>query len=300
MPGRTCPSCTQTDAPLAFRARDYNRRVTDETFDYYRCPTCGLIFLSPIPSDIGRYYPRDYYAIPQSRGELRAKAQKWQQWKLKLVQKFKTGGRLLEIGPAYGLFASLAQDAGFDVSVIEMDSDCCAFLRNVVGINVVQNPDTVAAVENLPLFDVIAIWQVIEHLAQPWKVVEAAAHRLAPGGVLIMDTPNPGAFQFGVLGKYWTHLDAPRHVVLIPAALLVDRAKAAGLSLISLSAADASANGFNGFGWGETFQNVIGENALGRAVNFLGRALAKLLIPIERTGFRGSTYTTVFQRPGRT
>ncbi len=231
---------------------------------------------------------------------MRAVAARWQQWKLDLVRKFKSGGKLLEIGPAYGLFAFLAKDAGFDVSVIEMDADCCRFLRDTVGVNVAHNSDTLAALESLPLFDVITVWQVIEHLPRPWEVLRAAALHLAPGGVIIMDTPNPKAFQFGVLGKYWTHVDAPRHVTLIPASIMMEHAKAVGLTTISLSASDVSANGFNGFGWAETFKNAAGQGLLGKAVHFFGRALAKLLIPIERTGFRGSTYTIVFQKPVNT
>jgi SAM-dependent methyltransferase len=292
----SCPNCT-SPASLFMRPRDYNRRISGEEFSFYRCSGCGLVFLDPIPDDLGRYYPRDYYAIPKDRAALRAVAQQWQQWKIDLVCSFKKGGALLEIGPAYGLFASLAQDAGFDVSVIEMDSDCCRFLRETVGLTVVQNPDTLEALDGLGKFDVITIWQVIEHLPRPWEVLRATAEHLAPGGVIIMDTPNPNAFQFGVLGKYWTHVDAPRHVTLIPASLLVDHAKAAGLTSLLLTAADKSANGFNGFGWAETFRNAAGNNIAGKFVHLFGRVLAKILIPVERTGFRGSTYTAVFQKP---
>lgn len=291
----TCPQCAQPSR-LLFRAQDYNRRLSDEVFDYYRCQTCKFVFLSPVPRDLGRYYPAQYYEVPRSQAELAATAHKLQQWKIDLVQRHARKGRLLEIGPAYGLFAYLAKQAGFDVTAIEMDSRCSAFLRETVGINVVESPDTVPRLQELPPFDVIVMWQVIEHLPDPWAVLAAAAQRLTPNGVLILDTPNPQAFQFRVLGKHWTHVDAPRHVCLIPAPLLVEHLGRNGLHPMLLTASDKSANGFNGFGWAFSFKNFFRNPTAGSIVHFLGRVLAKLLIPIERTGWRGSTYTAVFKR----
>lgn len=290
-----CPECGAT-APLAYQAADYNKMMSDKTFDYYRCPRDGYIFLHPIPADLGRYYPPSYYQLPRDEGELARLGEQLQQWKLDIVLSAAKSGKLLEIGPAYGVFAYLAKRAGFEVSGIEMDARCCEYLRDVVGIDVVESSDTIAALERLPQFDVIVMWQVMEHLPDPWTMIAAAAKRLRPGGVLILDTPNPDSFQFRVLGHRWAHLDAPRHVVLIPADMLAEQAAEHGLQAELLTASNTGANGFNGFGWAFSFKNYFGDNALGNFTHFLGRVLAKLLIPIERTGWRGSTYTAVFRK----
>lgn len=290
-----CPYCG-TLAPLAYRAADYNKRISDEIFEYFRCPKDAFVFMHPIPADLGKFYPTCYYSLPRDRAEMARVAEKLQQWKLDTLTQVATSGRLLEIGPAYGLFAFLAKRAGFDVTGIEMDSRCCQFLREVVGIDVVETNDTLAALESLGTFDVIVMWQVIEHIPDPWKTLSAVAKRLAPGGVLILDTPNPNAFQFRVLGHRWAHLDAPRHVCLIPAELLKEHLASEGLTPELMTASDISAKGFNGFGWAYSFQNFLGDNPIGRAGNYAGRALAKLLIPIERTGWRGSTYTAIFRK----
>ena len=60
------------------------------------------------------------------------------------------------------------------------------------------------------------MFQIIEHLIDPWDTLQAAAESLLPGGVLVVATPNPGAFQFRFLRGRWTHVDAPRHTALIP------------------------------------------------------------------------------------
>ena len=292
----TCINCKHP-AQLFFNAKDFNRRISEEVFPYYRCQNCELIFLNPVPKNLGDYYREDYYDLPNSIEEHDKKAKNLQQWKIDLVNRFSKKGKLLEIGPAYGLFSHLAKQSGFDVTAIEMDARCCDYLRDVVGINVVNNIDTSAAISTLSKFDVIVFWQVLEHLADPMTVLDLAAEHLSPGGVLIFDTPNPNAFQFRVLGKYWTHIDAPRHVTLIPIELVSERLKTAGLQPELITSSDKSANGFNGFGWAFSFKNFFSNEILGSIVHLFGRVLAKLLIPIERTGWRGSTYTVVFRRP---
>jgi SAM-dependent methyltransferase len=290
-----CQKCSQPAAHY-FRTKDYNRRISDDPFDYYRCGFCGFIFLSPVPADLGRYYPAAYYEIPKTVDELAARAEAMQAWKLATVTGLVTHGRLLEVGPAYGLFSFLAKRAGFDVTAIEMDSRCCHFLRETVGIDVIADADTISALQSLPEFDVIVLWQVIEHLADPWAIISAAAQKLAPGGVLVLDTPNPEAFQFRLLGRYWTHVDAPRHVALIPAPLLVSFATGLGLRPVLLTASNDGSNGFNSFGWAFSLKNLFKGRASGAIAHLAGRVVNKLLIPIERTGWRGSTYTAAFRK----
>jgi len=290
-----CPACSNHgDAYIS--APDYNRRLSPQVFAYFECTACKLIFCDPVPDDLGAYYTEDYYDLPADLAAHGARARALQQWKIDTVLRFAQGGRLAEIGPAYGLFAHLAKVAGFDVTGIEMDARCCTYLRDVVGITAVQSNDAAAALPALEPFDVIVLWQAVEHLPNYHDVLRAAAAQLKPGGVLILDTPNPAAFQFKVLGRRWVHLDAPRHVVLIPVETLKAQAEAAGLEPVWLTASNISANGFNGWGWAHTFKNYFGDNILGSAAHFGGRVLGKLLIPVERTGWRGSTYTAVFRK----
>src|SRR4051812_48699435 len=64
-----CPGCGMT-SPLAFSVADINREVSAEQFAYFRCHGCRLIFLDPIPEDLGRYYPDDYYGFSATSEEL--------------------------------------------------------------------------------------------------------------------------------------------------------------------------------------------------------------------------------------
>ena len=289
-----CPICSVVGIPF-LQAYDYNRRISNEVFSYYKCPSCDLIYLVNVPKDLDRYYPTDYYAIPADRESL-LKNSAQERYKLEMVQQFLNKGRLLEIGPAWGTFAFLAHQAGFDVDVIEMDKLCCDFIQNKLGIKVICSNDPIAAIADTAGYDVIALWQVIEHLSNPFPILKAATQKLLPGGILVVAAPNPASFQFKILGRFWTHLDAPRHLALIPSDLLVRQMETLGLECLLLTTTDKGSLGWNSFGWAFSFHNFFRGRFVKYAVRCVGRILTKLLIPVEQSGFRGSAYTAIFQK----
>ena len=54
------PQC-DSDTSFSFITKDYNRKITNDSFTYKKCNKSGLIFLSNIPSNLGDYYKEDYY-----------------------------------------------------------------------------------------------------------------------------------------------------------------------------------------------------------------------------------------------
>ena len=289
-----CPRCGR-ESPLHFRVGDLNRRITDDIFDYYRCVSCGIIFLDPVPLNLGRYYPSDYYQVPTSLQKL-ALAAEPEQYKIDFVRRFTSGGSLLEIGPAYGSFCYLAKQAGFKVDAIEMDAGCCRFMNEVVGINAIHSIDTEAALRSAGPYDVIALWHVVEHLSNPWEAMKLFAQRLNPGGLLVMAAPNPDAFQFRVFGRFWTHLDAPRHLELIPSATLSEHARQLGLKPLLITTTDEGSLGWNAFGWEMSLHNLSGSRFVKRGLRLIGNIVSRIVAPIEHAERRGSAYTAVFRK----
>ncbi len=289
-----CPICKK-ETDRYFRAKDYNRKITSEKFNYYRCNSCGLIFLSPLPHDLGKYYPNDYYSIPSSIDEV-AKAAEFERYKIDIVQQFAASGRLLEIGPAYGSFLYLAKQAGFDVEAIEMDLKCCKFISETIGVKAIQNNDPIEALKNTAPYNVVALWHVIEHLPDPWKTLKAIFDKLQPGGFLLIAAPNPDAFQFRALGRFWPHVDAPRHVSLIPLPLLAQQMSSLGLKQVWSTTTDTGTLGWNLFGWMYFFTNFTTIRFLKTRLSFIGRIVSILLGPVERMHGLGSAYTVVFQK----
>jgi SAM-dependent methyltransferase len=71
-------------------------------------------------------------------------------------------------------------------------------------------------------FDVVMLTQVLEHCHDPAPAVGNALSLLRPGGLLFIDVPNCGSFQFRDRGMGWFHADPGRHVnYFTPGALRV-------------------------------------------------------------------------------
>lgn len=276
---------------------DRNRGIGDRRFEYRRCDACGTTSLADVPADLADYYPDEYYVLP-SLEEQRAIA-RGEAYRMGFVAPHASGGQLTEVGPGTGVFAVQAQDAGFDTVAIEMDERASRYLRDVIGIRVITSDEPERVLETLAPSRVVALWHVLEHLPRPRECLEAAAGNLEPGGVLVVAVPNPHSLGFRILRGRWPHVDAPRHLCLIPAPTLVERLGALGLEPVELSTDDAGARHWNRFAW----QYALGTPADGRlrwlAARFAGAAVAAALAPLERRGRRGATYTAVFRKPDR-
>jgi SAM-dependent methyltransferase len=289
---QTCPQCGG-EARLALKVRDINRGISDVEFEYLQCSTCGTLYLGDVPADLNRYYPAGYYSVAQSEDEL-ARWSVREQYKMELVRRFKDAGRLIEVGPGSGGFCYLANKAGFQVSAIEMDRRCSEFLARTLKIDVVNSADEADALKNAPAADVIAMWHVIEHLVDPWAMVEVAAAKLKRGGILVLSAPNPAAVQLALFGGRWVHLDAPRHLWLIPPAVLERRCEKAGLTSRLLTTRDAGSLFWNRFGWRHSLENGLG--APRRLAQLGSYALTLAAAPFERREGHGSAYTLIMEK----
>lgn len=296
MKTRHTPGCLGVEK-FTFQITDLNRGVDDDEYRYLHCDLCGLFRLDNVPGDLGRYYPADYYALPTLH-ELAAMAAA-DSFKINTIKSFVTEGRLLEVGPAYGFFAYQAKQAGFDVDVIEMDARCCEHLSKVVGVNAVCSAVPEETIQEMRPHDVIALWHVIEHLPNPWSMLAKAAKNLAPGGILVLAAPNPESWQFAVMGKMWPHIDAPRHLYLIPRSALRGYITALGLEFIHSSTTDSDARGWNRFGWQRFFMNQVRGRWLRRMAYILGHILSRIVAPFEAREPKGSAYTLVFRKPAK-
>lgn len=290
----TCSGCGGAMRPF-LSTRDLNRGASGEEFRYERCPDCGLVSLANVPADLGPYYAAGYHEIPGSAADLELGASH-DSYKIDLVRHFAQRGRLVEVGPGWGAFCLLAKRAGFDVEAIERDPKCCEFLLSQLGVQAIRSDDPAAALAQASAPYVVVLWHVFEHLIDPWAVLEAAARRLTPGGVLLIATPNPDAFQLALFGRYWTHVDAPRHIHLIPMGLLRQRAARLGLEAELVTTTDAGSIGWNDFGWRFSTANLAPQRALKRPLRLAGRVAGKLAALVDNREGRGSAYTAVFRK----
>ena len=278
-----------------FLAADWNQRSSAAKFEYAECEECALIFIERIPADLARYYLHEQYDIPGDRRGFEVRAAS-QAWKVDLLKALIADGSLFEIGPATGEFAFAARVAGFRPRLAEMNPDCCAFLRDVLEFDVISTNNPAEALFEGNTYDAICVWQAIEHIPQFWRVMERAAESLSAGGVLVVSTPNPDSIQARVLGKYWPHLDAPRHLYLIPPSWFAAYAPRYGLSVVMNTTMDSGSLGLNFYGWYLAIRNLVRGKLPERIIHTLARAIAAGLGPLERSEGGGCSYTIAFRK----
>lgn len=194
---------------------------TNETFHLVRCDACSLLYQTPrpTPAEIGRYYPPNY--APHAAIEpARLLKQRGIQKRCQVILAHRTSGRLLDVGCASGTFlAAMRMHGGWEVQGVELSAEAAARARQTWGLTV-YNGELLAAGLPDAAFDVVTLWDVLEHVHAPRIVVQEAARLLAPGGLLVLRTPHLESLNCRLFGPYWGGWDLPRHLYLFPQPVL--------------------------------------------------------------------------------
>jgi 2-polyprenyl-3-methyl-5-hydroxy-6-metoxy-1,4-benzoquinol methylase len=246
---------------------------------------------------MGPYYVNEQYDVPVDMASFDARAHS-QRWKVDLVKGFASGGDLLVIGPATGEFSYAAQKAGFRATMLEMDEQCCRFIKDVLRMEVQRTADPASALGQLGMFDVVCIWQAIEHIPHFWTVLTRSVEVLRPNGVILVSTPNPNAFQARILRRFWPHLDAPRHLYLIPQTWMQAFAQKVGASVVLNTTRDVGSLGLNYYGWYLAVRNVCRGKVTSRAIDRVAQRTANLFRRWEAIEGKGSSYTMALRKAG--
>jgi len=120
------------------------------------------------------------------------------------------GRRLLDVGAYCGIFVDVAREAGFAAEGLELSRWAVREAR-AVGIPV-RNETIVEAARTGGRYDVLTLWDVIEHLPDPRQELLAAAELLRPGGEIHVSTIDARSLFARALGPRWPWL-MEMHVV---------------------------------------------------------------------------------------
>ena len=96
--------------------------------------------------------------------------------------------RLLDVGASWGVLVAAARWRGFVAEGIDTSTRAVQWARKNLGINIGLGEATADLPEGP--FDVITMWELLEHLADPGAFLEAARDQLEPGGILAISTPS--------------------------------------------------------------------------------------------------------------
>jgi SAM-dependent methyltransferase len=147
----------------------------------------------------------------------------------------RAGSRLLEIGSGLGHLVGQLEDR-FATCGLDLNPWAVHASREVAHKTSLQ----VASAEELPfadgVFGVVIIKHIVEHLAHPGRALQEIGRVTAPGGTLILSTPNLDSLLKPWKGSGWIGYRDPTHISLKPPSEWLDMIRAAGFSVRRLFA----------------------------------------------------------------
>ncbi|MDZ4770224.1 MAG: class I SAM-dependent methyltransferase [Chloroflexota bacterium] len=177
-----------------------------------QCQRCGLVYVSPRPEaqELYALYGETYFHNDESgkvgytnyiRDE--ANIRKTFAGRLRrLMRHIPTPGRLLDVGSAAGFFLSEAHEGGWQVTGLDVSSFTVEYTRARFGFE--TRLGSLTEQDFAPeSFDLLTLWDVIEHVPDPKAYIAAAARLLVRGGVIALATPDVDSLPARLTGARW-------------------------------------------------------------------------------------------------
>ncbi len=182
----------------------------------YTCSLCKLIFVHPTPDSSTIYNEMYFSGGEDGFGYVDYDADKeamrpvFERYLDMCAAYGKSGGTLLDVGAATGFFLNIASKRGFKVFGVEM-SEFAAGIGRKAGLDVRQG--SLREVKfPAEFFDIVTMFDVLEHMADPFAELQEVGRILKPGGLLVVNTPNGESFVGKVLKTKWYFIIPPEHL----------------------------------------------------------------------------------------
>lgn len=214
-----CPNCGSEDRKTVHTVADLNWKQAG-TFTIVRCGSCGTVYLSPAPTleEYAGIYPPEYYSHAGLVSEPSEKDKRYFERgfidRSKTLESFRKPGKILDVGSNRGFMLARLKSRGWDTWGAEISAPACDYAVNALGLD----KEKIYCGDFLSMdipeggFDMITLFDVLEHMENPRAVLEKCRKLLKPGGGIFLQVPNYNSAGRLLFGKYWIHLDAPRHL----------------------------------------------------------------------------------------
>lgn len=166
-----------------------NYRIEDSLL--FRCRLCRTEFLvlDPDASTDEVTYWDDYKFRIYSDDTVRKQYEdRYESLMQVLVELAGPVGSVLDVGCGIGNFLGWAHDQGMNAHGVDIDDEAVASARSR-GLNASLFDDLADHVEP-GSFDVVTLWDVIEHTSDPHQLLDRAVSCLRPGGLILVETPD--------------------------------------------------------------------------------------------------------------
>ncbi|MDE3089834.1 MAG: class I SAM-dependent methyltransferase [Chloroflexota bacterium] len=213
-----CNLCGARDAQLLYpstltnltpNAEDF--RCTSAAYGVHppivRCRVCGLVYANPRfeSTVVNESYSvvADPTYVEEREGRVLTFSRNLQPFET-LVKPNSATRRLLDVGCHIGVMVELAQERGWEAWGVE-PSTWASEQARARGLHVITGTLTQAGIQE-SYFDVVTMWDVIEHLTDPAAELRNVHRVLKPGGIFAIHTIDIESWFARLMGKRWPWL----------------------------------------------------------------------------------------------
>ena len=209
-----CPLCQSQEIGLfkkgtvmPERVRSADFKITDSHYGsrwtFFSCRICGFVFANPMPDReaIAGFYAE--LADEEYSQEDEGRGRNFKVILRRLAGLVPPGSSLLDVGAASGIFLNLAREAGFKVTGIEPSAALVADARRLYGLEIFCGSAEQFVARDR--FAAVTLLDVLEHVTDPDAFLTLLEDFLAPGGILVIVTPDIGSLAARVMGGRWWH-----------------------------------------------------------------------------------------------
>lgn len=203
-----CHLCGQSDKEKIFSENEW--RV-------YKCISCGLGVLDPLPSDeeIAKLYNEEYCKEQfVEGGEIGSadfkKRLRNEKHRVLLFNRIIKKGKVLDVGCGYGYFLAACREKGYEVQGLDISDWSAEYTRKKLNI-----PVFIGGLDKFEKehhsFDVITMWHFLEHTRNPRQILLQAKKMLKADGLLVVEVPNYEGTDAQRSWNNWVGWQLPYH-----------------------------------------------------------------------------------------
>lgn len=249
-----CPACGAGCSAHWAAARDRLYRVTDQEFEYSRCPDCGSLFQSvrPIEQEVHKCYTAAYGPHASKHdGHTLSRLPAWlnafferlarkmvgmdafSRWTKSVEKRLVKAGDILDFGCGSGKYLDRARKLGCTTLGMDFSGQALAEASHRGHETLNVSDESWAELERRRL-KFVRLNHVVEHLYRPRETLQRVFEAMDKGGVIHISTPNPLGPSAQRYRDAWWGLECPRHVVLMPPEHLERMLESIGFSSIEV------------------------------------------------------------------
>ncbi len=201
--------------------------------DIYTCPTCGCI-MADLEFAHEQYEAANYYTMAfKTQAEIEGEwGFRWR-YVLGALQRYGAGPTLLDVGAGNGYFVHIARsEFGLRADGLEISGAEADYARATFGLELLRGDLSIVTSK----YDVITSFNVLEHVQKPTTLLAEMSERLAPGGLLVLTTPNPSCIHRRLKGlPKWNMVCPPHHINLFTRSALREMLTRTGFEILEYS-----------------------------------------------------------------